>query len=140
MRRSLARDYRPRHHPRACCHAWPEAGRICAHPGEETSNRPGGGEIVDVVDEAARGEQRDDLRRRLPGGLFVSPDDQLGRFRWLITLIDAGKILDLSGHRFFVEALRIARDALLKWRRDENLDELMSVEQFAHHPPLGPER
>lgn len=35
------------------------------------SNRPVGGEIVDVVDEAARGEQRDDLRRRLPGGLFV---------------------------------------------------------------------
>jgi hypothetical protein len=42
-----------------------------AHPGEETSNRPVGGEIVDVVDEAAGGEQRDDLRRRLPGGLFV---------------------------------------------------------------------
>ncbi len=42
-----------------------------AHPGEETSNRPVGGEIVDVIDEAARGEQRDDLRRRLPGGLFV---------------------------------------------------------------------
>ena len=37
----------------------------------KTSNRPVGGEIVDVVDEAARGEQRDDLRRRLPGGLFV---------------------------------------------------------------------
>jgi hypothetical protein len=35
------------------------------------SNRPVGGEIVDVVDEAARGEQRDDLCRRLPGGLFV---------------------------------------------------------------------
>ena|GEM_PF-4764021 len=45
------------------------AGR--AHPGEGTSNRPVGGEIVDVVDEAARGEQRDDLRRRLLGGLFV---------------------------------------------------------------------
>ena len=42
-----------------------------AHPGEGTSNRPVGGEIVDVVDEAARGEQRDDLRRRLLGGLFV---------------------------------------------------------------------
>lgn len=42
-----------------------------ADPGEETSNRPVGGEIVDVIDEAARGEQRDDLRRRLPGGLFV---------------------------------------------------------------------
>jgi hypothetical protein len=37
----------------------------------KTSNRPVGGEIVDVVDEAARGEQRDDLHRRLPGGLFV---------------------------------------------------------------------
>ena len=42
-----------------------------AHPGEGTSNRPVGGEIVEVVDVAARGEQRDDLRRRLPGGLFV---------------------------------------------------------------------
>ena len=41
------------------------------HKGKEISNRPVGGEIVDVVDEAARGEQRDDLRRRLPGGLVV---------------------------------------------------------------------
>lgn len=39
------------------------------NPGEETSNRPAGGEIVDGVDEPARGEQRDDLRRRLQGGL-----------------------------------------------------------------------
>jgi hypothetical protein len=38
---------------------------------KESSNRPVAGEIVDVVDEAARGEQRDDLRRRLPGALVV---------------------------------------------------------------------
>jgi hypothetical protein len=50
--------------------------KVChPHPGEKTSNRPVGGEIVDVIDEAARGEQRDDLRRGLRGGLFVSPDD-----------------------------------------------------------------
>ncbi len=44
--------------------------KVC-HAINSRSNRPIGGEIVDVVDEAARGEQRDDLRRCLLGGLFV---------------------------------------------------------------------
>ena len=39
-----------------------------------------------MVDEAARGEQRDDLRRRLLRRLTVAGDDELGRFRRLIAL------------------------------------------------------
>ena len=50
------------------------------------------GEVVDAVDEAARGEQRDDLRRRLIGGLSVAGDDDLGRFRRLVGAVDAGEV------------------------------------------------
>ena len=64
-----------RHHTQKACRLFSKnfLAQILGDPhrGEETSNRPVSGEIVDVIDEAARGEQRDDLRRRLPGTLFV---------------------------------------------------------------------
>ena len=44
---------------------------------EASSNRPVVAEVVDTVDEAARGEECDDLRRRLLGGLIVARDDEL---------------------------------------------------------------
>ena len=91
-----------------------------------------------MVDEAAGGEQRDDPCRRLFGRLLVAGDDQLGRLRRLVVLIDASEILDISGDRSSVQPLGIARDALLKRRIDENLDEFILAKQFAHHDPLGP--
>src|SRR5208337_70694 len=108
--------------------------------GEETSNRPVVGEVVDAVDEAARGEQRDDLRRRLLGGLSVAGDDDLWRLRRLVTLSDTGEIFDLSGHGFFVKTFGIARDAFRKRRIDENLDKFILSDEVANHGPLGPER
>src|SRR5208283_1141837 len=108
--------------------------------GDETSNRPVVGEVVDAVDEAARGEQRDDLRRRLLGGLSVAGDDDLGRLRRLVTLSDTGEIFDLSGHGFFVKTFGIAPDAFRKGRIDENLDKFILADEVADHGPLGPER
>ena len=67
-------------------------------------------------------------------------DDDLGRLRRLVTLSDAGEILDLSGHGLFVKTLGIARDAFRKRRINENLDEFILADEVANHRPLGPER
>ena len=62
---------------------------------------------------------------------------EFGIFRYFIGLIDAREILDLTGQRAAIQALRIARDTLVDWRIDEDFDEFIAVEQFSHHAALS---
>ena len=76
----------------------------------------------------------EDLLRRLLGRLARGLDAELGVLRLLVGVGDAGELLDLAGAGLRVEALDVARLAVLERGGDEDLDEA------AVHQLRGPRR
>ena len=105
----------------------PALGR--AQTGEASTPRP--------FDDGARLDGGNDPFGKRFGRRMARLEQQLWRLRPLVGLRHAGEILDLTGERPFVEALGVARNAVLERRIDENFDELPLRDEFAHSLRYG---
>ena len=102
--------------------------------GRSSAGRTGGGERL--------GQQREDGSGLGVGVAVGGGQDQLGRRRGLVGIVDAGEAGDLAGPRLGVEALGVALLALLDGRVDEDLDERDAVRVVRGAGPVaaGPVR
>ena len=76
---------------------------------------------------------------RFGHGQRVCIEMYLGCLRIFVGAVDAGKLLDFTPNRFFVESFRVATFADFERRIDENLNELALGQYIAHDAAIAAE-
>src|SRR6185369_12792065 len=92
------------------------------------------------LDEVLRFEMFHDPGRYVVWRRVGRVESQLRVGRYFVRLIDPREVPDLAGEGSAIKPLRIAGDAKLERRVDEDFDEFTLIHQIAHGASVGSER